>query len=149
MNTAREKRKETNRLGLKCVWEIIELNYTPLILTVSWVLTCAVAASTPILSSVTLCVFVAMTDSPGVTLRLQCTIRHLCSSPQWLTVRETAQSNNPSQTQHVWLPGDPPCGVYSLSIGPELRNSANGHMILLSLWMLIITVQLLHCYLCH
>lgn len=42
-----------------------------------------------------------------------------------------------------------PCGVYSLSIGPELRDSANGQMILLSLWMLIITRQLLCCYFCH
>lgn len=83
------------------VWEIIELNCTSLILTVSWVLASSVAASTLILSSVTLSVFVAVTDSPGVTLRLQCTIRHLCSSPQWLAVRETAQSNNPSETQHV------------------------------------------------
>lgn len=56
--------------------KFIESSCTSLILTVSWVLTSASAASTPILSSVTLSVFVAVTDSPGVTLRLQCTIRH-------------------------------------------------------------------------
>lgn len=115
-------RKETNRLWFKCVGEIIELNCTPLILTVSQVLTSGVAASTPILSSVTLSVFVAVTDSPGVTLRLQCTIRHLCSGPQWLTVRETAQSNNPSQTQHVSLPGDSPVEFTLCPLGQNLET---------------------------
>lgn len=61
--------------------KFIESSGTSLILTVSWVLTSGVAASTPILSSVTLSVFVAVTDSPGVTLRLQCTIRHPFSPP--------------------------------------------------------------------
>lgn len=102
--------------------KIIELNCTPLILTVSWVLTSGVAASTPILSSVTLSVFVAVTDSPGVTLRLQCTIGHLCSGPQWLTVRETAQSNNPSQTQHVSLPGDSPVEFTLCPLGQNLET---------------------------
>lgn len=122
MNTEeREWRKETSRVGFKCVGEIIELNCTPLILTVSRVLTSAVAASTSILSSVTLSVFVAVTDSPGVTLRLQCTIRDLCSGPQWLTVRETAQSNNPSQTQHALLPGESPVEFTLCPLGQNLE----------------------------
>lgn len=57
----------------------------------------------------------------------------------------TAQSNNPSETQCVWLPGDSPRGVYSLSSGAELGNSASGHAMLRSLWMLIRTLQLLQC----
>lgn len=89
--------------------------------------------------------FVAVTDSPGVTLRLQCTIRHHSSHPRRLPGRVTAQSNNPSETQRVSFPGDSPCGVYSLSSGAELGNSASGHAVPLSLWMLIITLQLLQC----
>lgn len=104
--------------------KFIESSGTSLILTVSWVLTSAVAASTPILSSVTLSVFVAVTDSPGVTLRLQCTIRHPFSplSPRWLAVRETAQSNNPSETQHVWLPGDSPAEFTLCPLGQNLET---------------------------
>lgn len=119
----------------------MEFKRTSLLLAVSWVLTCGVTASAPILSSVTLSVFVAVTDSPGVTLRLQCTIRH----PRRLPGRVTAQSSNPSETQCVLLPGDSPSGVYSLSSGAEFGNSASGHAMLLSLWMLIITLQLLQC----
>lgn len=80
----------------------------PFILTVSRVLTSGVAASTPILSCVTLSVFVAVTDSPGVTLRLQCTIRQLCPGPQWFPVRGKAQSNSPSPALHVSLPRESP-----------------------------------------
>ena len=116
------KRKETNRLVFKCVWEVIESSCTSLMLTVSWVLTCGVAVSTPILSSVTLSVFVAETDSPGVTLRLQCTIRLPCSSPQWLTVRVTAQSNKPSETWHFLLPGDSPVEFTLCVLGQNLET---------------------------
>lgn len=122
LRKAKKEREEANRLGFKCVWEIIESNCTSLILTVSRVLTPGVAASTPILSSVTLSVFVAVTDSPGVTLRLQCTIRHPCSSPRWLAVRETAQSNNPSETQHVSLPGDSPAKFTLCPLGQNLET---------------------------
>ena len=45
--------------------------------------------------------------------------------------------------------GSPLWSSISVSIGPELRNSANGHIIPLSLWMLIITLQLLQCCFCH
>lgn len=133
MNTEeRERTKETNRLGFKCVREIIEFNCTPLILTVSWVLTSGVVASTPILSSVTLSVFVAVTDSPGVTHRLQCTIGHLCSVPSGSQLERQHSPITPLKPSISHSLGTP-CGVYYLSIGPELRDSANGQMILLSL----------------
>lgn len=123
-----EKTRGDKQLGFKAVLEIIELNCKPLILHVSWVSTRGVAASTPIPSSVTLSVFAAVTDSPGVTLRLQCAIRHPRSRPQWLAVRETEQPSNPLKPS---MP-HPPVEFTLCLLGQNLET-ANDHVILLSL----------------
>lgn len=123
------KEKGTNQPVFQGVWEIIEWNCTSLILTVSWVLTSGVAASTLILSSVTLSVFVAVTDSPGVTLKLQCTIRYPASVPSSSQAEWQPSQITPLKSSMSHSPGSPPMEFMLCPLGQKLfqwpRNPFN------------------------